>query len=92
MGAEIVDVGVASSERFAKSDELVRKHSYVVIPPYDDAQIIAGQATCGLEIIESLPGIDLVLAPVSGGGLLSGVAAAVKQLSPTTKVYGVEPS
>jgi threonine dehydratase len=91
MGAEIVDVGVASSERFAKSDELVRKHSYVVIPPYDDAQIIAGQATCGLEIIESLPGIDLVLAPVSGGGLLSGVAAAVKQLSPTTKVYGVEP-
>jgi threonine dehydratase len=91
MGAEIVDVGVASSERLAKSDELVRKHGYVVIPPYDDEQIITGQATCGLEIIESLPAVDLVLAPVSGGGLLSGVAAAVKQLSPRTKVYGVEP-
>src|SRR5580692_30479 len=91
MGAEIVDVGVASSERLAKSDELVRAHGYVVIPPYDDRQIIAGQATCGLEIIEELPAVDLVVAPVSGGGLLSGVAAAVKQLSPRTKVYGVEP-
>ncbi len=91
MGAEIVDVGVASSERLAKSDELVREHGYIVIPPYDDRQIIAGQATCGLEIVEALSHVDLVLAPVSGGGLLSGVATAVKQLSPTTKVYGVEP-
>jgi threonine dehydratase len=91
MGAEIVDVGVASSERLAKSDELVRKHGYVVIPPYDDEQIIAGQATCGLEIVETLPEVDLVLAPVSGGGLLSGVAAAVKQLRPQAKVFGVEP-
>jgi threonine dehydratase len=91
MGAEIVDVGVASSERLAKSDELVREHGYIVIPPYDDDQIIAGQATCGIEIIESLPDVDLVLTPVSGGGLLSGVAAAIKQLSPRTLVYGVEP-
>ena len=91
MGAEVVDVGVASSERLAKSDELVRQHGYVVIPPYDDRQIIAGQATCGLEIVEQLPRVDLVLAPVSGGGLLSGVAAAVKQLRPETRVYGVEP-
>src|ERR1700691_5300135 len=57
MGAEIVDVGVASSERLAKSDELVRQHGYIVIPPYDDEQIIAGQATCGLEIVESLPNV-----------------------------------
>jgi len=91
MGAEIVTVGVASTDRLAKSDELVRQHGYVVIPPYDDDQIIAGQATCGLEIIESLTNVDLVLAPVSGGGLLSGIACAVKQLSPQTKVYGVEP-
>jgi threonine dehydratase len=91
MGAEIVDVGVASSERLAKSDELVRAHGYIVIPPYDNQQIIGGQATCGLEIIEALPEVDLVLAPVSGGGLLSGVAAAVKQLSPRTMVFGVEP-
>ncbi|MGC1362717.1 MAG: pyridoxal-phosphate dependent enzyme, partial [Silvibacterium sp.] len=59
--------------------------------PYDDAQIIAGQGTCGLEIVEQLPDVDLVLAPVSGGGLLSGVAAAVKHLKPETRVMGVEP-
>jgi threonine dehydratase len=91
LGAEVVDVGPASSERLAKAEELVRQHGYVIIPPYDDEQIIAGQATCGLEIVEELPGVDLVLAPVSGGGLLSGVATAVKRLSPSTKVYGVEP-
>jgi threonine dehydratase len=90
-GAEIVDVGLASSERLAVAEQLVREHGYVVVPPYDDEQIVAGQATCGLEIIESLPEADLVLAPVSGGGLLSGVAAAVKQLSPQTKIFGVEP-
>ena len=91
LGAEVVNVGPASSERLAKSDELVREHGYVVIPPYDDEQIIAGQATCGLEIVEELPDVDLVLSPVSGGGLLSGVAAAVKQTRQETKVFGVEP-
>jgi threonine dehydratase len=91
LGAEVVDVGVASSERLAKAEELVREHGYVVIPPYDDEQIIAGQGTCGLEIVEELPDVDLVLSPVSGGGLLSGVAAAVKQVRPEAKVFGVEP-
>jgi threonine dehydratase len=91
MGAEIVDVGVASSERLAMAERLVREHGYVVIPPYDDEQIITGQGTCGLEIAEDLPDVDLVLAPVSGGGLLGGVAAAVKQLRPQAKVFGVEP-
>lgn len=91
LGAEVVDVGVASSERLAKAEELVREHGYVVIPPYDDEQIIAGQGTCGLEIVEELPDVDLVLSPVSGGGLLSGVAAAVKSARPEAKVFGVEP-
>ncbi len=91
LGAEIVDVGVASSERLAKAEELVQKHGYVVIPPYDDEQIIAGQATCGLEIVERLPDVDLVLSPVSGGGLLSGTATAVKLLQPDAMVFGVEP-
>ncbi len=91
LGAEVVDVGGASSERLAVAEELVREHGYIVIPPYDDEQIIAGQATCGLEIAEDLPDVDLVVAPVSGGGLLGGVAAAVKQLSPKAKVFGVEP-
>lgn len=91
LGAEVVDVGLASSERLAKAEELVRAHGYVVIPPYDDEEIIAGQATCGLEIVDQLPEVDLVLAPVSGGGLLSGVGAAVRQLRPGAKVVGVEP-
>jgi len=91
LGAEIVDVGAASSERLAVAERLVREHGYVVVPPYDDEQIIAGQATCGLEIAEALPDVDLVLAPVSGGGLLSGVAAAVKLLCPRARVFGVEP-
>jgi threonine dehydratase len=91
LGAEIVTVGPASSERKAKAEELSAAHGYVVIPPYDDPAIIAGQATCGLEIIQDLPGADLVLSPVSGGGLLSGAAAAVKHLRPQCRVIGVEP-
>ena len=91
MGAEIVEVGLASSERLEMAERLVREHGYIVIPPYDDEQIIAGQATCGLEIVEDMPDVDLVLTPVSGGGLLSGVASAVKQLKPGTSVFGVEP-
>jgi threonine dehydratase len=91
LGAEVVDVGLASSERLAAAEDLVQKHGYVVIPPYDDEQIIAGQGTCGLEIVEDLPDADLVVSPVSGGGLLSGVAAAMKQLNPKTKVFGIEP-
>src|SRR6201981_1874703 len=90
LGAEIVDVGVASSERLARAEELVRKHGYVVVPPYDDDKIIAGQATCGLEIVEQLPEVDLVLSPVSGGGLLSGTATAVKLLQPRARVFGIE--
>ncbi len=91
LGAEVVDVGVASSERLAKAEELIRAHGYVVVPPYDDDAVIAGQGTCGLEITEDLPDADLVLVPVSGGGLLSGTAAALKLANPAAKVFGVEP-
>jgi threonine dehydratase len=91
LGAEIITVGPASSERKDKADALVAQHGYVMIPPYDDPQIIAGQGTCGLEILEDLPDVDVVLTPVSGGGLLSGVAAAVKHLKPETRVIGIEP-
>ena len=97
LGAEIVEVGPASSERRLKAEELVAKHGYAMIPPYDAPQIIAGQATCGLEIVEQLPDVDLVIAPVSGGGLLSGVATAIKLAAesglakPGVKVWGAEP-
>jgi threonine dehydratase len=91
LGAEIVTVGPASAERKQKAEELAAEFGYVIVPPYDDAQIIAGQGTCGLEIVEEMPDVDLVLSPVSGGGLLSGVAAAVKHLKPETRVIGIEP-
>ena len=91
LGAEIVFVGSASSERKARAEELAAEHGYLMIPPYDDAEIIAGQGTCGLEILEELPDVDLVLAPVSGGGLLSGIAAAIKHQRPEVSIIGIEP-
>jgi len=91
LGAEIVPVGPTSGERQAKAEELAAQYGYVIIPPFNDEKIIAGQGTVGLEIIEDLPDVELVLVPVGGGGLVSGVATAVKLLSPQTKVVGVEP-
>ena len=91
LGAEIVTVGPASLERKARAEELAAQHGYTIIPPYDDAAIIAGQGTCGLEIVEDMPDVDLILAPVGGGGLLSGIAAAVKLTRPEVRVIGVEP-
>jgi threonine dehydratase len=91
LGAEIVTVGPASSERKLKAEELEAKFGYVMVPPYDDPAIIAGQGTCGLEILEDLPEVDLVLSPVSGGGLLSGVATAIKLNKPEVRVFGIEP-
>jgi threo-3-hydroxy-L-aspartate ammonia-lyase len=92
LGAEVVEVGPASSERKQKAEALAAAHGYTIIPPYDDPAIIAGQATCGLEILQQLPSVDLVLSPVSGGGLLSGVATAIKlSASRTLQVFGCEP-
>jgi threonine dehydratase len=98
LGAEIVLVGPASSERKIKAEELQAEFGYAMIPPYDHPHIIAGQATCGLEIVEQLPGVDVVISPVSGGGLLSGISTAVKLASaaglarPDVKVWGAEPA
>jgi threonine dehydratase len=91
LGAEIVTVGPTTGERKARAEELAAEFGYVIIPPYDDRDIIAGQGSCGLEIVADRPMVDLVLAPVGGGGLLSGVAAAVKLSRPGVRVIGVEP-
>jgi len=91
LGAEIVPVGPTSAERQGTAEELAAEHGYVIIPPFNDEKIIAGQGTIGLEIVEDLPEVELVLVPVGGGGLISGVATAVKQLRPNAKVIGVEP-
>jgi threonine dehydratase len=90
-GAEVVFVGGDSAERVLKAEELATEHGYVPVPPYDDETLIAGQGTVGLEILEDLPEVETVLVPVSGGGLISGVAAAMKLSRPGVRVIGVEP-
>ena len=91
LGAEIVIVGPGSAERQIKAEELAAQFGYVIVPPYNDEQIIAGQGTMGLEILEDLPEVETVFAPVGGGGMISGVAAAIKLSRPSIKVIGVEP-
>jgi threonine dehydratase len=92
LGAEIVLVGAGSLERQKKAEELAAEHGYVIVPPYNDEQIIAGQGTMGLEILEDLPGVQTVLVPVGGGGMISGIATAIKLSNPAVNVIGVEPA
>ena len=89
LGATVVLVDPA--ERDTRAFELAAEHGYVMIPPYDDPAIVAGQGTIGLEIVADLPSVSGVVVPVSGGGLISGIATAIKALSPATRVIGVEP-
>ncbi len=91
LGAEIVFVGPASADRMAKAEELAAQNGYAIVPPYNDEHIIAGQGTTGLEILEDCPDVELVLVPCGGGGLISGIATAVKLSGSATKVVGVEP-
>jgi threo-3-hydroxy-L-aspartate ammonia-lyase len=90
-GAELVTVAPTMAARVAATAELVARHGYVLIPPFDDRAVIAGQGTIGLEIAADRPDVDLVLVPVSGGGLISGIAAAVRACRPGAAVVGVEP-
>jgi threonine dehydratase len=91
LGAEIVTVGPGSEERRLRAEQLAAEHGYVIVPPYNDEKIIAGQGTVGLEILEDLPNVETVLVPVGGGGLISGVSAAIKLSNAKVKVIGVEP-
>ena len=90
-GAEIVTVGPASSEREVRAEELVLERGLVFVPPYDDDRVIAGQGTVGLEIGEDVPDLAAVFVPIGGGGLSSGVAAAIRALHPRARILGVEP-
>jgi threo-3-hydroxy-L-aspartate ammonia-lyase len=90
-GAELVTVAPTLSARVAATEELVARHGYVLIPPFDDRRVIAGQGTIGLEITADCPQVDLVVVPISGGGLISGIAAAIRATCPGAAVIGVEP-
>ena len=91
LGAEIVTVGAASSERKARAEALAEERGLSIVPPYNDENIIAGAASVGMEILEDLPDVEVVLVPVGGGGLISGVSTAIKLSRPDVQVVGVEP-
>ncbi|HET9497771.1 MAG TPA: threonine/serine dehydratase [Candidatus Limnocylindria bacterium] len=90
-GAELILAAPGNDARRALAEQLAVERRLTLVPPYDDPEIIAGQGTCGLEIAEDLPEVGDVLVPVSGGGLISGIAVAIKALVPGARVIGVEP-
>ena len=90
-GAEVVLYGNVYDEAYKKAKELQKENSYVFIHPFDDEQVIAGQGTISLEILEELGDTDIILVPLGGGGLISGIAAAAKMKKPDIKIIGVEP-
>ena len=90
LGAEICLVNGVYDDAYAKAIELRDKHGYTFVHPFDDELVIAGQGTIGLEILEQLPDVEAVIVPIGGGGLISGVAFALKTLRPDIKIYGVQ--
>ena len=91
-GAEVVFAGTTTSERKAEAERLAAERKLVMVPPFDHRAIIAGQGTIGLEIIDQLPAVREVYAPAGGGGLVAGLAAAIKRVRPGVRVVGVEPA
>ena len=90
-GAKIVFCGIKPTDRAEKTAELIKQHEYTLIHPYNDLNVIYGAGTAAYELIEEVGSLDMVLAPVGGGGLISGTSIAVKGLCPEAKVIGVEP-
>jgi len=91
LGARVVLEGTTSAERKARAEAIAQVDGLTMVPPFDHPWIIAGQGTVGLEIVEAWPEVDTVVVPVGGGGLSSGVAAAVRRLLPHARIIGVEP-
>lgn len=91
-GAEVCMVEGVYDDAYNKALELQKEHNYTFVHPFDDENVIAGQGTIGLEILDQLSDVDAVVIPVGGGGLISGVAFAIKNLNPNVKIYGVQAS
>jgi len=89
LGAELVIIGHSQDEAEARAGELQTERGLIMVHPFDDPHIIAGQGTIALELLEDLPQVDTVLVPLSGGGLISGVALALKSADPTIQVIGL---
>lgn len=90
-GAELIRCGTTAAERYALAERLAAERGLHLVPSFDDPLVVAGQGTCGLEILEQCPDLAAVVVPASGGGLLSGIALAVKALRPEVRVVGAEP-
>lgn len=91
-GADIVLTGNSYDEAYMACKEAVKERNGTLVHPFDDKLIIAGQGTIGLEIMSQAPDIDIIVAPVGGGGMISGVAIAAKEINPNIKIVGVEPA
>lgn len=89
LGADVVIYGQSQDDAEVRANELMQEHGYTLIHPFDDPDIIAGQGTIGLEIAQELPEVEAVLVPLSGGGLISGIAMALKTISPKIRVIGI---
>lgn len=90
LGAEVCLVPGVYDDAYQKAVELQKEHNYTFIHPFDDLKVIAGQGTIALEILEEMPDVEAVIVPIGGGGLIAGIAFALKQLKPDVKVYGVQ--
>src|ERR1044071_7301196 len=91
-GAEVIFYDSQKQDREAFALDLAERERLVMVPPYDDYFVLAGQGTCGLELLEEVPDLDCVLAPCSGGGLFAGVATAAKAINPKIRCFSVEPA
>jgi threonine dehydratase len=91
-GGEVVLFGKNSNELFQRAKEIAQEKGAILISPFENPNMIVGEGTLGLEILEDEPGIDRIVVPVGGGALIAGIASAVKQKKPGVKIYGVQPT
>jgi len=91
-GAEVVLYGDVYDDAYQKAKELEAQEGYVFVHPFDDIDVLEGQGTIALEILEEMPDAEVIVVPIGGGGLISGIAAAAKMIKPDIKIIGVEPS
>jgi threonine dehydratase len=92
LGGEVVIAGNSSAERYEQARRMAEEQDLAMIPPYESLDVIAGQATCGVEILDEYPEVETILVPVGGGGLIAGIAAAVAAIKPSVRIVGVEPA
>jgi threo-3-hydroxy-L-aspartate ammonia-lyase len=91
LGGEVIIAGNSSAERYGRARAMAEERGLAMIPPYESVDVIAGQGTCGLEILEDWPVVEEILVPVGGGGLIAGISAAAAALKPGVRIHGVEP-